>query len=185
MTCEFSKMIKGEVISNKKGDTVATGILEKWCIGGPGYPKRSFHANNGGEFVNDDVRAACRRNDIKLTLSPSFSPWSNGGNERRHAVVDETVTKILADNPKLSLQQAVDYACFARNNEIGPLGWSPHQIVYGQGSAIPGITDGNIATDLPISDSEAVFNHFRTQQEARKAFLEADSSMRIKKCLKS
>ena len=49
----------------------------------------------------------------------SFSPWSNGGNERRHAVVDEAVIKISADNPELSLQQAVDYACFARNNEIG------------------------------------------------------------------
>ena len=122
---------------------------------------------------------------IKLTLSPSLSPWSNGGNERRHAVCDITVKKLIEDNPGLALQKAVDMACYSRNVEIGPLGYSPQQITFGYGSFIPGISDGNIATDSQITDSEAIREHFKILNDARKAYLEADSSERIKKALKS
>ena len=95
-----------------------------------------------------------------MTLSPALSPWSNGGNERRHAVVDLTAKKLLEDNDGLALDKAIEMACYCRNIEIGPLGWSPQQITFGVGSHIPGITDGNIATDSRITDSDAIREHF-------------------------
>ena len=115
---------------------------------------------------------------IKLTLSPALSLWSNGGNERRHAVVDVTVKKILEDNPEMKIEKAVEMACYCRNIEIGLLGFSPQQITFGVGSHIPGNTDGNIATD-----SEAIREHFQLFSYTRKAYLEADSSARIKKII--
>ena len=55
---EFSKMIKGKVINDKKKDTIIEGIESKWIIGdgsGPGHPTRGFFSDNGGEFLNDDL----------------------------------------------------------------------------------------------------------------------------------
>ena len=120
-----------------------------------------------------------------MTLSPSLSPWSNGGNKRRHAVIDISIKKLLEDDPTLDLQDAIDHACFARNNEVGPLGFSPQQLTYGEGSMIPGIINGNIAIDSEVTDSEAVREHFERRRLARDIFLKADSSTRIKKILRS
>ena len=85
-------------------------------------------SDNGKEFVNKELRALCKKDGINLTLSPSLSPWSNGGNERRHAVIDISIKKLLEDDPTLDLQDAIDHACFARNNEVGPLGFFPQQL---------------------------------------------------------
>ena len=76
-------------------------------------------------------------------------------------------------------------ACYARNVEIGCLGFSPQQITFGYGSFIPGITDGNAATDSKITDSEAIREHFELLNRARRLYLEYDSSARIKKALES
>ena len=64
---------------------------------------------------------------------------------------------MLETNDELSLEDALDHACWARNNEIGLSGFSPQQLVFGAGSVVPGITEGNSATDEGISGSEAVF----------------------------
>ena len=115
MTDKFTNMIRGKVVSNNEAKTVAQAILDKWCIEFAGYPSKSFHADNGNKFFNTDLRAACRRLDLKLTFSPAFSPWSNGGNERRHAVVDETIMKLIEDdptNPKLVYQPIIIFKVF-------------------------------------------------------------------------
>ena len=54
---EFSKLIKGQVINDKKPDTIIKGLENKWIIGGgagPGHPSRGFFTDNGGEFLNED-----------------------------------------------------------------------------------------------------------------------------------
>ena len=55
--------------------------------------------------------------------------------------------------------------------------------MIGKGSFIPGIIDGNIATDSSITHSEAVKLHFERIDLARKSLLEADSNRRIKEAL--
>ena len=55
---ECSKLIKGQVINDKKKETIIKGIENKWIIGdgaGPGHPSRGYFSDNGGEFLNDDV----------------------------------------------------------------------------------------------------------------------------------
>ena len=150
---EFSKFIRGIVLKNKEKETIIEAVLSDSRTFG--FPRNGYHADNGTEFSNEDFRTLCNRAGIKLSLSPALSPWSNGGNERRHAVVDLAVKKLLADNPGLKVNKAVEMACYCRNIEIGPLGYS-QQITFGVGSHIPGISDGNIATDSIITDSEAI-----------------------------
>ena len=129
------------------------------------------------------MRGFASRQGIWLTSTPSWSAFSNGGNERGHAVIDLTIKKLMEDDDKLPLEKALDHALYARNIEIGKSGFSPQQLAFGQGSVIPGITEGNRVTDERITESEAVRKHFNNQKNAREAFLKYDSSARIKKAL--
>lgn len=61
LTDEFAKMIRGRVIPNKEGATVTEAILCEWDLRFCGLPKKSFHADNGLEFANSDLRAACNK----------------------------------------------------------------------------------------------------------------------------
>ena len=60
-------------------------------------------------------------------------------------MIDETIKKLLDDEKKLKLEDALKIACYLRNQEQMTLGFSPHQVVYSAGSVLPGITDGNLA----------------------------------------
>ena len=153
MTDEFSSFIKGIVIPNKEGETIVKAIKNSWVFGTAGYPTRGFFADNGKEFVNEDMRALCRRMDLNLKYSPAYSPWSNGGNERRHASVDATIVKLLEQSPTTPLEELLNQACYARNEEISSKGFAPRQLFLPAARAIPGITDGNIASDSMICDS--------------------------------
>ena len=162
LTDEFTRLIKGKVIPNKEKETVLEAIINEWQVKLLGPPKKGYHCDNGSEFRNKDFRELCNRYGIKMSLSPALSPWSNGLNERRHSVIDATIKKILDDNPEMKLEEALDIALNVKNNEInGKLGFSPNQLVFGQGAAVVGITDGDIATDENLTESEAVFKHFK------------------------
>ena len=66
LTDEFSKYIKGVVIPNKESETIVKAIQKTWVFGTAGYPTRGFFADNGKEFVNEDMRALCRRMDLNI-----------------------------------------------------------------------------------------------------------------------
>ena len=97
MTDEFSRFIKGKVIPNKEAETVVNAMMQKWVVGLCGFPRDGIHADQGSEFDNQDLKALCNRQGIKLTISPALAKWCNGGNERRHASVDITIKKLLED----------------------------------------------------------------------------------------
>ena len=154
-------------------------------FGTAGFPTKGFFADNGKEYVNEAIRALCRRMNLSIKYTPAYSPWSNGGNERRHASVDATIVKMLEDSPTTTLEEALNHACYCRNEEISSKGYAPRQLFLPSASAIPGITDGNVAKDSMISDSKAVHEQFKKHQMAKDAFRKADSDDRIKRGLKS
>ena len=71
MVDEFSGFTAGGVSKNKQKENVASVILRKWCLTGPGYPKRSFFSDNGGEFSNDLMEELTRKLNIKMELTPA------------------------------------------------------------------------------------------------------------------
>ena len=56
-----------------------------------------FLSNNVGEFANDEFR------HITVMNTAAENPFSNGICERNHAIVDEMVCKISADQPDVSV----------------------------------------------------------------------------------
>ena len=88
----FTRFIQGAVLKNKQAETVAESIQSIWCLRF-GYPSRGFWADNGNEFQNKDTLELMSKLGLKIEFGPTYSPWSNGINERNHYSADIVVKK--------------------------------------------------------------------------------------------
>lgn len=184
---EFSKLIKGQVINDKQKDTIIKGLENKWIIGdgaGPGHPIRGFFSDNGGEFLNDDVIDFAAALDITIKMTAASSPWMNGSCERAHATVDRIVEKILEDDSKISLQEAVDLACFVKNTEINKTGFSPLQLFCGRSPGFPGLSDCTPGS-IELEGNNEYLKVLRRLDQARVMARKIDCDQRMKIALKS
>ena len=171
------------MIKNKEAKTVLNAFEKIWVLQGPGMPSRAIFSDRGLEFVNQHFSDFCKSNNIKHLTTAGYSPWSNGKNERGHSVCDLAMLKIMEDDKKISIEEALDRAVCAKNMEIGRLGFSPMQIAHGRSPFIPGISDGNINSD-EVPDSELVNQIMERMRKTREEFRKADSSERLKKLMK-
>ena len=182
---EFSRFTRAEVLPSKEAPVVLKALEDSWVHRGPSWPSRGFFSDRGGEFDNKDMQEYARKVGITLRMTPSYSPWANGGNERNHYTVDRTIAKVRLDDPTISLEEAVHKSCFWKNAEINKSGYSPQQLMYGKGTVLPGINDGNVATDEPCTDSKIAHQIISRHMNVRDAARIADNSARIKKMLKT
>ena len=102
------------------------------------------------------MREYARKVGISLRMTPSYSPFANGGNERNHFTVERTIAKVRLDDPTISLEEAVHKSCFWKNAERNKSGYSSQQLMFGKRTILPGINEGNVATDEPCTDSKSV-----------------------------
>jgi hypothetical protein len=132
-------------MKDKTPESVIDALEKTWVNGhgiGPGLPEKYFMCDNGGEFVNEKMMHMAQAAGISIKTTGSFSPAQNGMNERNHGVADLMVTKFQHENPKLSLQEAVDHAAWAKNSLINAeRGFSPFQLVFGRNPSLPGVSD--------------------------------------------
>ena len=117
-------------------------------------------------------------------VTAGYSPFSNGTCERNHAVVDNMMAKMMAVDPEMSEQNALDYALHARNMETNNKGFSPFQIVYGENPRIPGILTSTPPSLSSKFESEDIRKHILRVHMAREAFRESDNSEKLKRGLK-
>ena len=78
MVDEFSRFTAAGISKNKEAENVMKIILDKWCETGIGHPSKAFFADNGNEFKGRHLEEVCKRLNIKMKLTPSYSAWSNG-----------------------------------------------------------------------------------------------------------
>ena len=184
----FSRLTRGIIIKDKNPNTIVKGLLDCWILGrgiGPGMPGK-FIFDNGREFANPQVLDLAEKFGLSLhNVTAAYAPYSNGICERNHAVVDRMMAKMLAADPQMTEQNALDYALHARNMETNNKGFSPFQIVYGENPKIPGILTSNPHSLSEKYESEDLKNHILKVQMAREAFREADANERLKRGLKA
>ena len=145
----FSKMIKGKFIRNKNPETIIEGIISSWIIGdgiGPGHPSRGFWSDNGGEFLNEQVLDFAAAMDVEIRMTSAEAPWQNGIVERHHATADIIYEKLMIENPKMTPQDAINHASFAKNTDTNQTGFSPIQLMTGQNPKFPGLAEANPAS---------------------------------------
>ena len=101
------------------------------------------------EFVN--------KLGFKIKFTSAYSPLSNGINEINHYNCDVIVKKIMQEDKKIGLGEAVDMASWTHNTNVYVLGFQPLQLVTGKSVMIPRLTMGNMATDS-LYDDEKIRN---------------------------
>ena len=96
-----------------------------------GFPTNGFFADNSGEFANvkhDELTSKLR---LTVKFRPAFSLWSNGINERNHALVDVTIKKLMEEKKVPLSDSVVKAAAWTHNTSVNKLGYSPLQLVTG------------------------------------------------------
>merc|ERR1712105_546205 len=179
MICTFTKFIKGIVVKNKEPDTIIKALHETWCMN-MGYPTIGFWCDNGGEFRNAKMEEFVNKLGLKISFTPSYSPWSNGINERNHYSCDVIVKKIMEEDKKIMLQEATTMAAWTHNTNVNTLGYSPLQLMTGKSIVLPGITSGNMATES-LYDDESIRQIMERHQEMTKEFRQAEFTKKLRK----
>merc|ERR1711867_322343 len=101
---------------------VITALTDSWCII-VGFPSQGFFVDNGGEFRNYKMEEFVSKIGFMIEFSPSYSPWSNGLNERNPYSADRIVRKLIDEG--VSLELAVSRACWTHNTNIMVSGYNP------------------------------------------------------------
>ena len=171
------------VIRSKEPEVILNKVMIMWIGSGLGAPKK-FLADNGGEFANEQFRDMCENLNIEVLNTAAYSPWQNGICERNHAVVDDCVTKILEENPSMKLEVALSWAVNAKNSLQMVYGYSPYQLVFGSNPNLPSVMVDRPPALEGATSSEMFAKHLNGLHAGRRAFIQAESSERIRRALR-
>lgn len=178
----FTKFSAACIVKSKKSEVFVAKFIRHW-IAIHGAPKKLF-SDNGGEFCNADVVDMAENFNIELKNTAAYSPFSNGAIERHNQTLTNILTKLKHENEKLDNKILLSWAIYAKNSLGNIDGFSSYQLVYGKNPNLP----SNLVNDLPalegLTKSELIANHISTLHAAKKAFMEAECSKKIRLALK-
>ena len=180
MATRFSRSC---ILKSKDPKVIVEKILEIWLGTGIGAPEK-FLCDNGGEFANKTFLELCENMNIRVMHTAAYSPFSNGLCERNHTIIDDSVSKIMAEQPDCSLKVALAWAVNAKNclHMVG--GYSPYQLVFGRNPKLPCAISDNPPALEGTTSSEVIAKHLNASHSARKAFMAAEASEKIRRALK-
>ena len=178
-----TRLTLSAVIHDKHPSTIIEKVMCLWIGAGFGPPGK-FLADNGGEFGNDEYRDMCENLNIEVRNTAAYSPWQNGLCERNHAVVDDSVMKMLEENPKLNIETALIWAVNAKNCLHMNSGYSSYQLVFGQNPNLPNVLIDNPPALEGTTISKTFAKHLNALHSSRRAFIKAESSERIRCALR-
>ena len=154
------------VIYNKLPATIVKSIFLSWIvIFGP--PLKAI-SDNGGEFVNAEMRALGEAFSIKMMTTAAESPWSNGTCERLNGILGRLVLKIL-DDVKCDVATALAWAVSARNSYYNFGGFSPNQLVFGKNPNMPDIFNSKLPGLSRVSPIEIVRRNLEAKKRQEKS----------------
>ena len=178
-----TRFSRSAVIYSKEKKVVIDKVIEIWIGTGIGSPLKIL-CDNGGEFDNAEFKDMCENFNIRVMSTAAYSPFSNGLCERNHAVIDEMVMKIIADQPKCSLKVALSWAVNSKNCLQMVAGYSPYQLVFGRNPRLPNIMDDSLPALEGTTMSEILASHLNAKHASRQAFIQAESSEKIRRALR-
>lgn len=178
----WSRLTISVIIERKKPKEVIDKIMERWI----GYfgTMRAVLNDNGGEFTAQEVREVKEILNVEDQTTGAESPWQNGLCEKNHAIVDTMLERMVEDYPETDEQVLLGWANMAKNSMQMVYGYSSNQLVFGTNPNLPNIMSDGLPAMEGKTSSEVFAKHLNALHAARKAFIESESSERIRKALK-
>lgn len=168
------------IVKSKEPNEIISGICKIWItIFGP---PQKFLTDNGGEFANEKFLDLAEKMNIRVMTTAAESPWSNGLVERHNAVLSEMLYKIIADE-RQNINTALAWALQAKNSLANVNGFSPMQLTMGQNPQLPSVLTNKPPANEEPASSDIMREQLNCMKAARKAFIEAESSDKIKRAL--
>ena len=171
------------VVQSKEPRIIINSLVKSW-LNVFGAPKKVY-TDNGGEFANKKLVELIENMGIEFKATAAESSFSNGINERHHAIIKNILDKIRGDHNETPVDIILSYAVFAKNCLVDNLGFSPHQRVFGRSPHIPTIMSENVCSTNTKLESDEMRNHLTLLHKTRQAYMSAESDDRIKRALKS
>ena len=177
----LTRFSTGIICKSKEPKEIVSAIIRSWVsIFGP---PRKFLMDNGGEFANETMIEFAESMNIRILTTAAESPWSNGLVERHNATLAEILHKVLAEN-KVDLETALAWAINAKNSLSNVHGFSPVQLALGYNPQLPNILSNKPPANSEVDHKDVLRKHLNTMKSAREAFIQSESSERIKRALK-
>ena len=123
--------------------------------------------------------------NVRLLTTAAESPFQNGLCERVHAVTDMMLLKLTEENQSTDSQTLLGWANMARNALQMWNGFSSHQLVFGQNPNFPGIMTDGLPALIGATSSKVFADHLNALHESRRAFMQSESSERIRRALRT
>ena len=165
-----------------KESSEIVGVFFKYWVAYFGAPL-SVLTDNGGEFNSQCFRDMAQNMNIVVQTTAAQSPWSNGLNERHNGILGEMVKKTVED-VNCSFEVALAWAVSAKNSLHSVNGYSPNQLVFGRNPNLPAILIDQLPALEGITTSEIVADNLNAKHSARKAFVECESSEKLRRALR-
>ena len=179
--CLGTKFSAGCIVRSKSQDVILKKVLSVWVqvFGAP----RRFLTDNGGEFSNQHFRELCQKFNIESTTTPGESPWSNGVVERHNAILMDTVNKTV-EECRCDLETALSWALSVKNTLSSVHGYSPNTLVFGKNPNMPSVLSDSIPALEDCTTSELLLRNLNALDSARRSYISADTSERIRRALR-
>ena len=168
-------------LRNKRAETVVENTLNLW-IRVFGSPSKYFITDNGGEFVNDELRELCEKFNFELNTTGAEASWSNGLVERHHAMLEDNVRKVM-DDSRCSLDIAISWATSAKNALGNVYGFSANQLVFGRNINLPSVHHDKLPAQNESCNSAVISKNLVALHKTRQAFVTQESCERLRRAL--
>ena len=169
------------LISSKHQDVIVHCIYVNWIchFGSP----RKFLTDNGGEFSNERFREMSEKLNIESTTTAAESPFSNGMVERHNLILAEAMIKVIED-VKCSPDIALAWAVSAKNALGSHGGFNANQLVFGRNTNTPSVLIDHPPALESATSSDIIRMNLNAMYSARKRYVEAESSEKIRRALR-
>ena len=169
------------LINTKKKEVVVAAIFRIWIMYF-GCPRR-FMSDNGGEFANDVFIEMNEKLGVETITTAAESPFSNGTVERHNGILYETMKKTI-DETSCSPDLALAWAVSAKNALQNAGGYSPNQLVFGTNTNMPSVLSAAPPALESTTSADIVRKNLDALHSARKNYIEAESSDKIRRALR-
>ena len=177
----FTRYSVASKIKSKESSDILNVVLRCW-IAYFGAPS-AFLSDNGREFNNENFRDFAQNMNVIVRTTAAESPWSNGLNERHNATLNDMVVKTVEDT-RCSVETALPWAISAKNSLHNVSGFSPNQLVFGYNPNVPTILVNQPPALEATTSSEIVARNLNAMHAGRRAFIEAESSEKLRRALR-